>query len=290
MADPYYNSLALWLPMRGADGGTAFADESPTNKTVEVYGNTRTSTVTSKNYGSSGYFDGAGDYLRIPYSADLNFSNPTYTVETYFRLNVVGNLLFAKDTYGVNYDFSISVVNSTTLRCSTNKTFTTIDWTVPAMVPYVWYHVAIVRNAGILTLYFNGVSCGTRSSTVTNDSQSYVTIGCSSWNNPGGFLNGNLEDFSILMGIARYTSNFTPPGPRLDPSVSGVVIGGNGTPAARTVYLYERATGNLLGKTVSDATTGLYNFYPLPGSEVIRVVLADEPTLYNDIVDRIILE
>ena len=71
-------------------------------------------------------------------------------------------------------------------------------------------------------------------------------------------------------------------------TVSGTVLDDTATPAARTVRLYNRATGALVGATISDGVTGEYSI-AAPDLEVDRIVLDDSGgSLYNDIIDRVL--
>jgi len=74
------------------------------------------------------------------------------------------------------------------------------------------------------------------------------------------------------------------------PYVRGVVRDENGNLAARTVRLYERATGKLLGEKTSDAATGEYLFYVDTASEAYRVVLDDATVtpILNDLGARVL--
>ena len=83
--------------------------------------------------------------------------------------------------------------------------------TVGGRVNNQWQHIAVVRSGSTITIYVNGVSQGTLSNS-TNWSDSNLRI--------SGFVDtqssiyayyGYLDDFRITKGIARYTSNFTPP-------------------------------------------------------------------------------
>jgi hypothetical protein len=71
-------------------------------------------------------------------------------------------------------------------------------------------------------------------------------------------------------------------------SVSGAITGADGNPAARVVRLYSRSTGALLGEQTSDGTSGEYDIGLRANDEVQRIVLADEASLHNDIIDRVI--
>jgi hypothetical protein len=70
--------------------------------------------------------------------------------------------------------------------------------------------------------------------------------------------------------------------------VEGVITDDTTAECARTVRLYSRATGRLLGEMVSDAGTGEFSL-PAPDEEVQRIVLDDDAgTLYNDLIDRVL--
>lgn len=73
------------------------------------------------------------------------------------------------------------------------------------------------------------------------------------------------------------------------PSVSGIVYDDTGTPAARTVRLIDRATGQFLGETVSDAGTGAYSI-GTPSVSEAQVVFLDDAggTTYNDKIIRVV--
>lgn len=76
--------------------------------------------------------------------------------------------------------------------------------------------------------------------------------------------------------------------PQLTKTVSGVIYDDTNTECARTVRLYARGGGRLLGETTSDAGTGEYEL-AAPDEEVQRVVLDDDSgTLYNDLIDRVL--
>lgn len=72
--------------------------------------------------------------------------------------------------------------------------------------------------------------------------------------------------------------------------VSGVVTDAASNPVAREVRAIDRATGVVLGATTSDAVTGAYAIAVPVSSEIQRIVLDDDAgTLYNDLIDRVLL-
>lgn len=208
--DNEWEKVVLLLSMSGANNSTVFTDSSIQQNTITGFGNAKISTAQFKFGSSSAYFDGSGDYLRLPYTSNLSLQGD-FTVEAWFNVTTfTGGPILAKDTYGSNFDFSLQVANSTTLACYTNATYSNLTVTVPAMSTGTWYHVAFVRYNGTNTFYLNGTSYGSNSMNITNSSQSYLTIGCFGWNNPNVFFNGYIQDLRITKS-ARYTSNFTPP-------------------------------------------------------------------------------
>ena len=71
------------------------------------------------------------------------------------------------------------------------------------------------------------------------------------------------------------------------PAVSGTILDTNGNPVARTVRVYRRDTGALLGETNSSPTTGAYSVSNAYAGEVQVVMLDDAAgTIENDQILR----
>jgi len=198
------------LHMNEADASPVFTDES--NKVWTTYGTAQIDTAQSKFGGSSGLFDGNSDYIRTPYTSDFNLSG-NFTIDTWFRAVSFAAVmsLLGKDKYGVSFDWNIYISNTTTIALYTQGYSQNITVTVPTMSINTWYHVAVVSSSGIVSIYLGGILAGSKSLAITNASQDYITIGCQSWNNPGYFFNGWIDELRISNGIARWTANFTPP-------------------------------------------------------------------------------
>jgi hypothetical protein len=79
-----------------------------------------------------------------------------------------------------------------------------------------WYHYALVRSGTTVTLYRNGISVGTATSSVNFNSTQQLGIGASGTapggNSVGAFpINGYMSNVRVVKGTAMYTANFTPP-------------------------------------------------------------------------------
>jgi len=72
-----------------------------------------------------------------------------------------------------------------------------------------WNHVAYTRNGSTLTRYINGTANGTATWSANLTGSSFLIGGSTAGN--VGYLTGNIDDFRITVGVARYTANFTPP-------------------------------------------------------------------------------
>ena len=79
-----------------------------------------------------------------------------------------------------------------------------------ALVLGKWYHVAIVRASGTVTLYVDGVSRGTTSNS-TNVTEDDLHLGFDSSLSTSYGFQGHITNFRQVNGVAVYTGNFTVP-------------------------------------------------------------------------------
>jgi len=201
---------------------STISDNSTNAFTITNNGAATTDKVQTTFYKTK--FSGASQYLRVPYSAAFDFSQSNWTLECWFKANAFDLVILSKDTYGTNFDFCM-YVSATTIFSQTAGTAQSYSVTTGlTLTTGKWYHLAMVRSAGTLNYYLDGVKYGAGSGMgITNVSNSYVTLGCFSWNNPSGFLNGSVSNLRMVQGTALYTSNFTPPTQQLT-AISGTTF------------------------------------------------------------------
>ncbi len=207
-SDTYFSSVSLLMPMNGVNGSTTFTDYSSLSNSITVNGNSSISTTKYKWGGSSGLFDGTTDWLYAPVGS-VNFGTGDFTVEGWFNwASLTNGGLFQvypgtpPNTTGgvaVGYDGVDFQIYSGNANYSRNYTPTT----------NTWYHVALVRNSSSLTLYVNGVAQGASLTDTTNYGGNGINVGL--YYGSGYTFNGNINDFRVTTGVARYTANFTPP-------------------------------------------------------------------------------
>ena len=222
--DAYRNSLVLAVPMDGANNGTTFTDESAnirgsgSAKTITRNGDTKTLTAVSKFYGSSGFFDGTGDYLNLGTSSDYLFGTGDFTIEGWFyltsdstRQDLMGNYTDANTGWAIQTSFGVAgqigfYYGNTIILDSAARVWS----------PNSWTHFAITRSGTSLKLFVNGVNTTTTTNSTNISTTSYNTLlgAVTSFGSgsPQLFCTGYLQDFRIYKGVAKYTSNFKPAG------------------------------------------------------------------------------
>jgi hypothetical protein len=71
-----------------------------------------------------------------------------------------------------------------------------------------WHHIAICRSGSTCRLFVDGTQEASGSNSVNYDAQP-TFIGA--FGASDGYFNGYIDDLRVTKGLARYTSNFTPP-------------------------------------------------------------------------------
>lgn len=204
----------LLLHCDGSNGFTTFTDSSSAAHAITASGNAQVSTAQSVFGGGSVAFDGAGDLLSSANSVDWNLG-PTggndFTIDFRLRfasLTAATQLicaLDAADTNGWTLHWNQSppqlVLNDNGISGST------VSWSPSTNT---WYHLAVVRGGTTITVYIDGTSIGTFTDINLNNDSNSLQIGGNITGTPK-YLNGFMDEIRISKGIARWTTNFTPP-------------------------------------------------------------------------------
>jgi len=188
---------------------------------ITAVGNASVTTAVARwNQGSGGSslaFDGSGDYLTIPSSIDFAFGSGSFTIEGWIRLGSVpsGGYQYLIDTRTSDLNgFALyfgNIAGSARLGIFVAVPSPAEYFSTTNLVLNQWTHLACVRNgSSSFTFYVDGVASGSYSVTQA-PGNSPLTIGSRFNGQEFLFLNGYIDDLRITKGIARYTSNFTPP-------------------------------------------------------------------------------
>ncbi len=205
-ADPYWPDVVLALHMNGVNAATTFQDE--VGAAVTVNGNAQISTAQSKFNGSSGFFDGAGDFLSRATTADFGFGTGAWTAECWlystksswsasasslidFRATTGNGLIYIQTDGTLGY-WNDSINYACTTSLSLNA----------------WHHVAASYDGATFRLFVNGALENTVAASFDFTGSRPIRVGGSVNNND--FFQGYLTDVRVTKGAARYTSSFTP--------------------------------------------------------------------------------
>lgn len=81
-----------------------------------------------------------------------------------------------------------------------------------ALITGEWSHIAACRVNGVVTMYVNGASIGSADNGSNYSSLSTrLTIGYQGYGSATYPFTGMIDEVRVTKGLARYTSNFTPP-------------------------------------------------------------------------------
>jgi hypothetical protein len=209
----------LILHCNGADGSQSFVDDSLYHHPVTAYGNAQIDTAEFKFGDASALFDGNGDYLTIPDSDDWNFGTDDFTIDLWVNINSADSWqrLVTQYVDDINYWF----LTATWLAPNRGVAFYAISggvnkavyYSYDNLLPPGWHHVAAVRFGTNFDIFVDGVSVNLSvvteiGSNALPDLATPLRIGVHSSEE---YFNGWQDEVRISKGIARWTSDFTPP-------------------------------------------------------------------------------
>ena len=240
---PNSASTQTLMKATGTGNNNTFLDGSTNNYTITRVGDTEQHAFSP--FRSGGYsveLDGTGDYLSLASNSDFGLGNGSWTVECWYYLtsSVASANIYLFD-FGSN-GLRVQLYNGTFYFITSAND--QITQTVAGLTHNQWHHFAGVRNGNTVTLYVNGVSHGTVS-TSENMAATTLRIGAYGGHNTNYTFPGYITDFRIVKGTAVYTSYFSPPTERLTAITNTkLLIGGNGFRDASSNTHAVTANGN----------------------------------------------
>lgn len=195
-------------------------DSSPVPKTGgTTVGNVYRSATQSKFGGYSAFHNQNSSnvaYTRFPNHADYRFGTGDFTVDFWIYPIAHGAYgpYWGQDDYTLwRIKWSTDTGNGIGWQVKRNNVWTENWYTGYAPSLNTWHHIAAVRHNGTLRLYVDGIQRGSSGSSTNIDNS--ITSTAYLWTN--GFPNGwgnqicYYDEIRISKGIARWTTNFTPP-------------------------------------------------------------------------------
>jgi hypothetical protein len=212
---PINNTNAeLYLPM---DNAGIF--DKTGNNTLTLAGNASTSTTQTKFADTAMYFDGTGDGLEVKDNPKLfAFGTGDFTIEMWVYINAFTNqysILYASRPVSTNGPYVLIPIENDGKVYLYTQTAVRITSSPGTITTGQWYHIALCRSGSNSKLFVDGTQVGSIYVDTNNydNPEGRPTIGSDSYFAESGInsLNGYIENLQILKGVAKYTTNFTPP-------------------------------------------------------------------------------
>jgi hypothetical protein len=187
---------------------------------LETVGNAQISTTQSKWGGVSMAFDGAGDWLQMPFTQTTSLSGTIpFTIEFWVYMNSLAarGTVVARNNgstaAGSQFDLNIETTGQVNVAFYTGGATISTNSATGVITTGRWIHVALSKDSvGGYRIFVDGIQSGstTTNTGAINSPTIPMTVGAQ--NTSGGVsLNGYIDDLRITNGVARYTTNFTPP-------------------------------------------------------------------------------
>lgn len=219
--DPFRDFLELLILPTGANGSTVFTDYSPRGRTVTRSGTTVSTADLICGGPAASFTATSANYLQVAYDSNINLATADFTLDFFYRPTSVAaarviyeNRANAAQARGLvitqpsgdtaKIRFAAGDTGSTAYEVNI---LSTISLTANA-----WNHVAAQRRGSEFSLWMGGVKDGTATwSGIININSSAPRFGCDRSAATGTAVDGKLALMRLIVGAARYTSNFVPP-------------------------------------------------------------------------------
>lgn len=266
--DIYSSNVVLLLHGNGVDGSTTFIDSSESPKTATAYNDAAISTESARFGGASFYFPAPSAHIRVTPASAFAIGTSDFTLEcwvyysSYAGARPIG--LFNGSTGVVQ----MYITAGGALGVETRDAYGGAAGSVPLNE---WVHLAVARASGVVRSFIDGTKVYeyTDSGSLAEPAQ----VNINQYGNGGGSGGtGYIDEVCITIGVARYTASFTPPTLEFGAAgqFTGSVEDASGAPASRLIVVLREDTGEVVGDTFSNGTTGIYSIStPYGGTHAI---------------------
>jgi hypothetical protein len=214
--------------------------------------------------GASGKFiASSSQYLTVPNSTNWYYGTGNFTVDFWVRFNTLPASGSSAYVYSQFQDYSnyvrICFYNYGSGMNVVFGVYQSGSWLISysvdggAFSTATWYHMAVVRNGNAWYWFKNGTRLGSTGTSTGSVPDLAAPLLIGTFDGASGFLDGWLDEFRISKGIARWTSNFTPPTAPYDRDSYTVLLlhmdGSNGN----TTFLEDGTAENTINSSVTDS-------------------------------------
>jgi hypothetical protein len=199
------------LHMDGSNGSTSFVDAATPSRVWTAGGGAALTTAGSKFGGASGNF---GGWVDTPDHADFALGTD-WTIDCWINAGGAGT---ARTIFGQT-DSTNSIASLSIYATASSADQLVVTYGTPGSfgsfaggsIGGGWQHIAVIRSGGTLYSFVDGSLANTSAfgGTITNSSAKFA-VGRAGELASTPF-NGWIDEFRLSVGIARWTSGFTPP-------------------------------------------------------------------------------
>src|SRR5262245_17235917 len=244
-------------------------------------GDAKLDAADSKFGNASLLLDGTGDYISTPDSTDFTLGSGDFTIDCWFKCTATAGSFALIAGQGSNTG---SNLERAWMIYRTNANVISFDFWIgnaqfsnPGTTQFTdtintgWHHVAAVRSGTSFRMYIDGrleASGGAVGS--VQDSPVGLYIGSAGELGGGSAFNplwtGRIDEFRLSVGVARWTSNFTPPAAAYNPGFTPPAAAYNqgfATSLRTTAYSYGGGAANVVlgADTFYDNDTAPHIFF-----------------------------
>jgi hypothetical protein len=213
----FLDRTASLLHFEGTNGSTTFTDDKG-----KIWTRTGLCTISTTYYKfgtASGLFDGASG-ISTPDHADFNFGSSDFTIDFWLRATATGQTNNS-GVFGKFADASLpspiaiymaaGTYNLKLCAAKTSKWDLINAATIGAAVWNNWVHVAVVRSGTNIYTFLGGVLGSTNAIGTDSLLNEATSVWLGGGNSASTYFTGNIDEFRFTKGVAKWTSNFTPP-------------------------------------------------------------------------------
>jgi hypothetical protein len=212
----HHSYTKLLISSNTSNGSTTFVDSSVSGHTITAT-NANHATTQAKFGDTSIYFDGTGDYISVASHADFTIGTGDYTIDAWVYMSDDGAERFflsgdgtTQGYFHLSYrgDHSPKEWEIRWYDGSSAQVFT-IDHDITINS---WHHVAIVFSGGdTISLFYDGVLLEASSKAYNQPAEGIHVGSLHGYLTSTAGYNGYIDEIRYSKGVARWTSNFTPP-------------------------------------------------------------------------------
>jgi hypothetical protein len=207
-----YTTDAYTMALIHGNTGTDATIYDDVGNNVTDTGGVNISTTISKYDNNSLYFNGLGGYIKTDSLQSYVLGSSDFTIEFWLYVNSsVNNIQIVSNIIGSTYttnDWKFTFGTNHIQFIAYNATGQILQ-SLNTIANNTWYHIAVVREGSLFTLFVNGVvsSTFTHIGSIDSNTTSIIKVGGMVASNA---LDGYIDDLRVS-NIARYHTNFNLP-------------------------------------------------------------------------------